>query len=465
VSGTSTIDGLTASLERMREARVPEPGLRAFADYYERLRNGDMGVLSEDEIEPVTDLPDFRELRVSDARASEALDHTIVLKLNGGLGTSMGLERAKSLLRVKGELTFLDIIVRQVLSIRASSGARLPLVLMNSYATHEDTLGALARYPELDVGIPLAFLQNQFPRLTPDDRRPVSWPANPALEWAPPGHGDLYTAILASGMLDTLLERGYRYAFVSNSDNLGATLEPRILAWFAREQLPFLMEVADRTQADRKGGHLARLHDDGLVLRESAQTPEQDIDAFRDIDHHRFFNTNNLWLNLESLAEVLRERDGVLGLPMIVNRKAVDPSDASTPAVLQLEAAMGAAIGVFGGAEAIRVPRRRFAPVKATDDLLAVRSDAYVVTGEARVELAPERDERPPIVELDPQYYKLLGQFEPRFPAGPPSLVACERLKVVGDVVFGRDVEIRGTVVIEHSDGQLRIEDGAELAG
>ena len=150
---------------------------------------------------------------------------------------------------------------------------------------------------------------------------------------------------------------------------------------------------------------------------------------------------------------------------MIVNRKTIDPSDSSTPEVLQLEAAMGAAIGVFDGAEAIRVPRRRFAPVKTTDDLLAVRSDAFVVTDEARVELAPEREERPPIVDLDARYYKRLGDFERRFPSGPPSLVAAERLKVVGDVVFGRDVEVRGTVVIEHSDGQLRIEDGAELTG
>ena len=295
--------------------------------------------------------------------------------------------------------------------------------------------------------------------------RPVSWPANPALEWAPPGHGDLYTAILASGMLDTLLEHGYRYAFASNSDNLGATLEPRILAWFADQRLPFLMEVADRTPADRKGGHLARLPGDGLVLRESAQTPEQDMDSFQDIRRHRFFNTNNLWLNLESLADALGERDGVLGLPMIVNRKRIDPSDPAAPEVLQLEAAMGAAIGVFERADALRVPRRRFAPVKTTDDLLAVRSDAYLLTDEARVELAPERDERPPIVELDPAYYKLLDNFEPRFPAGPPSLVACERLKVVGDVVFGRDVKLRGTVVIEHPEGQLRIEGGAELSG
>jgi UTP--glucose-1-phosphate uridylyltransferase len=378
----------------------------------------------------------------------------------------MGLDRAKSLLAVKEGLTFLDIIARQVLALRQRFEARLPLVLMNSFATHEDSMAALARYPEIEADVPLAFLQNKFPRIRADDLQPVSWPPNPALEWAPPGHGDLYTAISASGMLETLLEHGYRYAFVSNSDNLGATLEPRILTWFAEQGIPFLMEAADRTPADRKGGHLARRRGDGFVLRETAQVPPGDLDAFQDISRHRFFNTNNLWLNLRALADELERRGGVLELPVIVNRKTVDPADPSTPAVIQLEAAMGAAIEVFEGAQALRVPRRRFAPVKTTDDLLVVRSDAYVLTGDARVELAAERGERPPLVELDSRFYKILRDFEPRFPAGPPSLVACERLAVVGDVLFGAGVVVRGTVKVEHDGpGQLRIEDGTVLEG
>jgi UTP--glucose-1-phosphate uridylyltransferase len=370
------------------------------------------------------------------------------------------------LLTVKDGLTFLDLIARQILSIRRRSGLRVPLVLMNSFATHGDTLAALDRYPDLAADVAIAFVQNSFPRLRPDDLMPVSWPENPALEWAPPGHGDLYTSIATSGMLGQLLTHDYRYAFVSNSDNLGATLEQSILAWFAGAQIPFVMEVATRTEADRKGGHLARLRGDGLVLRERAQTSEEDLPAFQDIMRHRFFNTNNLWLDLEALAQVLENRDGILGLPMIVNRKPIDPSDPSSPEVIQLESAMGAAIGVFEGAQALRVPRRRFAPVKTTDDLLAVRSDAYVLTEEAQVELARERGDRPPVVELDPRFYKLLPDFDARFPAGAPSLVACERLRVVGDVRFGRDVIVRGSVTIEHAGpAQLRIEDGAVLQG
>jgi UTP--glucose-1-phosphate uridylyltransferase len=265
-------------------------------------------------------------------------------------------------------------------------------------------------------------------------------------------------------MLDTLLGRDYRYAFVSNSDNLGAVLEPRILAWLVREEIPFLMEVADRTEADRKGGHIARRRGDGLVLREAAQTPEQDLAAFQDIRRHRFFNTNNLWIDLRRLADLLERRQGVLDLPMIVNRKTVDPSDPDSQEVIQLETAMGAAIEVFDGARALRVPRRRLIPVKTTGDLLALRSDAYVLTPDARVEPAPGRGDTPPLVDLDPRFYKLLRDFEARFPAGPPSLVGCERLTVVGDVVFGRDVVVRGVVRIEHDgDEPLRIEDGTTL--
>ena len=325
------------------------------------------------------------------------LDRAVVLKLNGGLGTSMGMTKAKSLLEVRDGQSFLDIIVRQVLDLRERTGARLPLVLMNSFATRDDSLAALDRHPEIASDVPADFLQNKVPKLTADGLEPVEWSADPGLEWAPPGHGDLYTALVTSGMLDELLDHGYRYAFVSNSDNLGAVLEPRILEWVAREEIPFAMEVADRTAADRKGGHLAQRPDGGLVLREIAQTPDADVDAFQDTNRHRFFNTNTLWVDLHALRDVIEARDGVLGLPMIVNRKTVDPSDKSSTAVVQLETAMGAAIDVFDGARALRVDRARFAPVKTTDDLLALRSDAYELTDDARVALVAGRDDAPPM--------------------------------------------------------------------
>jgi UTP--glucose-1-phosphate uridylyltransferase len=449
--------GVSAATDKMRADGLPEDAVETFALYEAKLREGETGVLPESEIEPLDDLPDAAELPDADG---SALGKAVVLKLNGGLGTSMGMTKAKSLLEVKEGLSFLDIIVRQVMHLRERhAGAALPLLFMNSFATRDDTLAALRRYPDLQVGdLPLDFMQGRVPKLLEDGFEPVEWKADPSLEWAPPGHGDVYSSLRTSGMLERLLDEGYRYLFLSNSDNLGAVLEPRILDWFAREGFPFLSESTDRTESDRKGGHLARRRDDGrLVLRETAQTPDEDVESFEDISRHRYFNCNNIWVDLEALDRTLDERDGVLGLPMIVNRKTVDPGDSSSPAVVQLETAMGAAVGVFEGAAAIRVPRARFAPVKKTDDLLVVRSDAYALAEDFTVRLARERA---PVVSLDSDCYKLLRDFEQRFSGGAPSLVDCERLTVEGDVTFGRGVKVRGEVTVR---GPRRVEDGELL--
>jgi UTP--glucose-1-phosphate uridylyltransferase len=451
----------------MQREGVADPAIRAFEHYYRQLEAGETGLMPEASIESVTDVPRLEDLADDRDAQREALQHAVVIRLNGGLGTSMGLSKAKSLLEAKDGLSFLDVIARQVLALRERHGAELPLILMDSFSTREDSLAALERYPELDTGIPRDFMQNKEPKVRTDDLMPVEWPDNPALEWCPPGHGDLYIALVTSGLLAQLLERGFEHAFIANSDNLGAVLEPRILAWLRAERVPFLMEVTDRTEADRKGGHIARRRDNGrLALRETAQTPEEDLEALQDIDRHPYVNTNNLWVDLRALDAAMRERDCVLGLPMIRNAKTVDPSDKSTPAVYQLETAMGAAIEVFEGARALAVPRSRFAPVKTTDDLLALRSDAYRLDGDALVVLAPERAGRVPFVALDSDHFKLLRDFEARFPQGPPSLVECDRLVVEGDVRFGAGVVVRGDVTVRQEGGQPRaIEDGAVLDG
>ena len=377
-----------------------------------------------------------------------------MIKLNGGLGTSMGMTKAKSLVEVKDGLTFLDVIARQ------ATPRACPLLLMDSFRTREDSLAVLEGYDELKGDLPLDFVQNKEPKLDAETLDPVSWEADPDLEWCPPGHGDIYPALVASGLLDQLLERGYETAFVSNADNLGATLDPRILSWFRAEGLPFLMEVSRRGENDRKGGHLARRRADGqLVLRESAQTADEDEDAFQDITRHQFFNTNSLWIDLRALADKLEQEGGALPLPLIVNRKTVDPADPESPDVIQLETAMGAAVGVFEGAGGIEVARDRFAPVKTTNDLLVLRSDCYEVTDDWRVVLAGGRDAQPG-VDLDPEHYKLLDGFEERFPHGPPSLVGADRLVVRGDVTFGADVTVTGAAEL---DGPAQIPDGAQL--
>ena len=394
------------------------------------------------------------------------LDALVVIKLNGGLATTMGLRSPKSLVQARDGRSFLDIIIGQMLQLRRKHGVRLPLVLMDSEATRDETLAALDRQPEIATdGVPADFMQSMVPKLEAETLDPIDWEKQPSLEWNPPGHGDIYGALRGSGMLAKLLDQGFRYAMISNSDNLGATVDPRIAAFIVAEEIPFLMEVVEGTEADRKGGHIAqRRADSQLVLRETAQTPDEDQESFRDYRRWRYYNTNNLWVDLRVLSDALDESDGVLELPLIINRKTVDPRDKSSPAVLQLESAMGAAIGSFPGARLLCVPRGRFVPVKTTDDLLVLRSDVYAVSDDLLVEPVPERDGNLPYVELDSDYYKLLDDFEQRFPDGAPSLRDAERLVVHGDVTFGKGVVVRGAVELDEAE-PARLDPGTVLQG
>ena len=451
-------NGLHAAEEKMRAAGQHEEAIRAFRAAYERLAAGESGLLASDELEPAADVLELEQLPAADP--ADALARVALVKLNGGLATTMGLRQPKSLVEAREGHTFLDIIAGQARVLRERFGVRLPLMLMNSEATDSQTREALAEHPELDAA---SFLQSMEPKLEAEQLGPVSWPADPALEWCPPGHGDVYGALRRSGALTTLLEQGFEFVMLSNSDNLGATVDPRIARLLADKQIPFLMEVVVGTVSERKGGHIARRRVDGqLVLRETAQTPPGDEESFRDYEHWRYYNTNNLWVDLRVLAEELERRHGVLELPLIVNRKTVDPRDPGSPPVLQLESAMGAAIASFPGARVLCVPRTRFAPVKTTDDLLVLRSDVYTLSPELTV--SPQRPDGPPFVELEPRYYKLLDEFEARFPAGAPSLRGADRFVVRGDVTFGSGVVVRGEVELSPEEPE-RIPAGAVLSG
>lgn len=458
---TSNSERFLPFAEKMRSESLPEIVISTFEKYYHRLLQGQTGLIPESAIMPIDSLPNTRSFDKALIEAGEsALSKTIVLKLNGGLGTSMGLEQAKSLLAVKEGLSFLDITARQVIS----SG--IPLVLMNSFSTQADSLAALRKYPELEGDIPLDFLQHKVPKVVQSDLSPATWPDEPELEWCPPGHGDIYTALVTSGMLDSMLAAGYEYVFVSNADNLGAVIDTAILGYFARNRLPFMMEVADRTEADRKGGHLAKLPNGQLILRESAQCPAEDMDTFQDVSRHRYFNTNNLWINLSALRQRLARDNNVLELSMIRNSKTVDPTDSSSTPVFQLETAMGAAIAVFEKAGAVRVPRSRFAPVKTTSDLLSIRSDDYVLNEKFVVVPAADRRVDPAVVSLDSNWFRFIGDLESRFPHGAPSLVDCERFTVSGDFRFGKNITLRGDVkMVNETAQQVCVEDGAVISG
>jgi UTP--glucose-1-phosphate uridylyltransferase len=454
--------GLIKARDKMLDAGVHPLAVETFAHYYRLLEHGETGMIPESTIEPV-DMPALSGVEVADDDAAEAVRTTAVIKLNGGLGTSMGMERAKSLLCVRSGLSFLDIIARQVLHLRAEYDATLPLIFMNSFRTSGDTMAALARYDDLAVeGLPLEFLQNKEPKLLAKDLSPVSWPKDPTLEWCPPGHGDLYTALLGTGLLDQLVDAGYRRVFVSNSDNLGAVPDARVAGWFATSGAPFAIEAVRRTASDRKGGHFARRRSDGrIVLRETAQTLEKDLKSLADLDRHRFCSTNNLWFDLAAMKHALDVRGGILGLPLIRNVKTVDPADKSTPEVIQVETAMGAAVEVFADSALIEVGRDRFVPVKTTNDLMVLRSDVYDIGPDFVLDQAAAEI---PFVDLDGEVYRLVTEFDKRFPNGAPSMRKASSLKVAGDWTFGHGVQVVGDVELAAKSAQ-RVDDDTVLSG
>lgn len=451
--------GLEAARAKMQQAGVNAAEIDVFSHYYGELKGGATGLIPEDTISPLTEVDRLDAVEIDPKVAQDAFAQTVVIKLNGGLGTSMGLDKAKSLLPVTDGKTFLDLICEQVLAARQEHGVRLPLLLMNSFRTQQDTLDALQAHPDIAVeGLPLDFLQNQEPKLRTDDLTPVEWPADPSLEWCPPGHGDIYTALLGSGILDQLLDQGYRYASVSNGDNLGAAPDAELAGWFAASGAPYAAELCRRTAADRKGGHLAvRTSDGRLILRDTAQTPTDEMHHFTDEHRHPYFHTNNLWFDLQVVKDTLVERDSVLGLPLIRNTKTVDPTDADSPEVYQIETAMGAAIEVFEGATAIVVDRARFLPVKTTSDLLLIRSDAYELDDASRLRLAVEQA---PLVDLDTDHYKKLGGFEERIPQ-PLSLRDAESLTIEGDWRFAGAATATGQARLS---GGGSVPDGARIS-
>eukprot|EP01065_Artemidia_motanka_P006041 TRINITY_DN1293_c0_g2_i1.p1 TRINITY_DN1293_c0_g2~~TRINITY_DN1293_c0_g2_i1.p1 ORF type:complete len:474 (+),score=161.17 TRINITY_DN1293_c0_g2_i1:114-1535(+) len=435
--------------------------IKAFMKQYDALVAGETGMIAETDIQPARGLAKIGELPPAEEGDSlkAIIDKTVILKLNGGLGTGMGLHKAKSLLEVKDGKTFLDFIGDQIRHTRADTGVPLSFVLMNSFSTEADTKEFMSRGEPLGEWAKMNMVQNKVPKILREGLAPASHPTNPTDEWCPPGHGDLYAALYGSGKLDALLAEGKEYVFVSNSDNLGATLHTGLLSWFARDQdAAFLMEVAERTAADKKGGHLAR-KGDGLVLREFAQCPKADHDAFQDVAKHEYFNTNNLWLKLSAVKKTMDKNGGVMELPMIRNEKEVDPTDKKSAPVFQLETAMGAAIASFGASSrAVVVGRDRFAPVKKCDDLLCLRSDVYVVSDDRRLQLHPDRQGVPPVVTLG-DTYKMLPAFENLTQNGKaiPSMLKCKELKFEGPaVVMEPGVVFEGSVTVK-SDADGRV--------
>lgn len=438
---------------KMEAHNLPPIVINLFKCYFSQLLYGSQGKLTKKEILPVkrSELKELSKLKDYQEIGEKKLKKLVIFKLNGGLGTSMGLNIPKGLVKAKDNKSFIEIILEQIDKLRSLYKVNMPLIFMNSFYTHQKTCTYL---PE-DLNpeeIPNSFVQHKYPRILKKDLSPVKYPKKPDLEWAPPGHGDFYTALITTKLLDTLLEKGYKYAFISNCDNLGATIDLRILGYLAKEKLDFLMEVTERTPLDKKGGHLCRLLKNyRLALREVAQCPEREKQEFQDINLYSFFNTNSLWINLKKIREVFI-RHKLMPLDLIINEKRLDPEEPSSPKVFQLETAMGSAISAFDRAEALIVPRTRFSPVKTTSDLLLIRSNCYIFDSLGNI-ILDQKQGCLPSIELDPNYYSNFKDFEQRFTA-PVTMQNCSQIKIEGDFKFGPNIVFKGKVYLKNTNKQ-----------
>ena len=459
----------TKITQLMSDENLPQLCTDVFLSQYDKMTAGEESAIREASIEAVDNVADIETLSDFSQQGEAVLAESVMIKLNGGLGTSMGLEKAKSLLTAKDDLSFLEIIIQQVLSQRKTFNRAMPLVFMNSFSTESDTQAVLAIFPELQQGqndVALTFVQNKVPKVFSDTLEPALWPKDPTKTWCPPGHGDIYTALQTSGILEQLLDAGIKYAFISNADNLGATMDLSVLGYFAEKDASFMMEVADRTPADKKGGHLAQFKEGGLLLRESAQCHDDDVDAFQDITNYKYFNTNNLWVRLDRLKALMDANNGIVDLPLIQNSKTVDPRDATSPKVIQMETAMGAAISNFKDSIALRIPKARFTPIKTSNELLGLWSNAFVLDENNRVVTNSKRTEGFIVIDLDDSFYKKIDDLQARFPEGAPDLLECKKLTIKGDVKFEKNVKIVGDVTITNdSNHQMLIESGVVLEG
>jgi UTP--glucose-1-phosphate uridylyltransferase len=371
----------------------------------------------------------------------EIVQKVVIIKLNGGLGTSMGLDKAKTLLTIKDGMNFLDIILKQIKYLRKITDINVPLIFMNSFNTSQDTLNySDIKFLNEKRNLPVEFIQNKVPRISQENLIPIGDGSDPK-HWCPPGHGDIYLSLKISGILNQLLEQGIEYAFISNGDNLGAVFEPSILAYMIDNELEFISEVTLKTPADIKGGILFRHKiTKRIELLETAQVPPENKKDFEDTTKFKDFNINNLWVNLKALNELLNNE--LLDLPLIVNPKEVD----GIP-IFQLESAMGAAIGKFKKTKVVRVPRKRFAPVKKCNDLLIRRSDAYILN--EKFALIPHPDlKQEPIVKLSKDYDKI-QEFEKYFQK-IPSLLNCSQLIINGKYIFDIPIKISGKVELNN---------------
>jgi UTP--glucose-1-phosphate uridylyltransferase len=430
-------------IENVLNCWLPGPQCEQFLQMLAHVQDKSFKVKDWSSIHSPDDLVGYDSLEES---SSNNYSRLVIGKLNGGLGTSMGCAGPKSLIKVKGEKTFLDLIVEQVRQLNAKWNKDIPLLLMNSFYTDKETA---AFFDSCDVPV-MTFEQNMFPRVDAESFLPL----NPdECGWYPPGHGDFYNCMEQQGILRRLIEQGKDILFMSNVDNLGAVADSKILNHMIKKKIPFLIEVTPKTPADIKGGTLYK-EEGRLKLLEIAQVPDKHIDEFCSQEKFSIFNTNNIWINLVALEEKMQE--GPLNLNVIVNRKTIQGKP-----VVQLETAIGSALDCFAGAVGLCVSRDRFMPVKKTEDLFLVQSNIFNLD-EGRLVRNNERKISSLPVIIFGDTLSQVDAFQQCFPT-IPDLLELEALDIAGQVRFEGAASLKGQVGLNGNNKPIIIESGRKI--
>ncbi|MGA0242285.1 MAG: UTP--glucose-1-phosphate uridylyltransferase [Candidatus Marinamargulisbacteria bacterium] len=360
--------------------------------------------------------------------STESSLRVAMVKLNGGLGTSMGCQGPKSLVAIDQQgTTFLDRIIQQS---QTMPGA-VPLILLNSFNTVTATMDYMNTHAP-DTPWQSVF-QHAFKKIHATTGQPLS--GNDPSYFNPPGHGSVYYDLYHAGVLHELQAQGVSYVFISNADNLAATCDPKIMAYLEQHAPPFLMELTPKRASDCKGGTVVCVNDQ-LTLWEVAQVPEDQMDWFQS---QPVFNTYNLWASVSALIQAI-ESD-TLRLDLIKNKKTLGGAP-----IIQLEYAMGSAIQSFEQAKVMIVPRQRFFPIKKTNDLLRLVSDYcdWTADGSLRWDTTHELP-----IELGPPFETLDGFF--RQFQHIPSIKRARSIHISGDVTFNVPIQLSGDVSIKVS--------------
>jgi len=391
---------------------------------------------------------DYEDL--ANTESVQFLNKLAVLKLNGGLGTSMGCVGPKSVIEVRDGMSFLDLSVRQIEHLNRTYDVNVPFILMNSFNTNDDTAAIIKKYEGHNIDI-LTFNQSRYPRIYKDSLLPVPKSNDSSInEWYPPGHGDVFESLYNSGILDQLIERGIEILFLSNVDNLGAVVDLRILQHMVETKSEYIMELTNKTKADVKGGTIID-YEGSVRLLEIAQVPKEHVNEFKSIKKFKYFNTNNIWLNLQAIKRVVENDE--LEMEIIPNGKTIpgDKKGESDISIIQLETAVGAAIRHFNNAHGVNVPRRRFLPVKTCSDLMLVKSDLYQLK-HGQLQMSAARFGDAPLIKLGSDFKKV-SDFQKRIPS-IPKVLELDHLTITGAVNLGRGVTLKGTVIIVATEGQ-----------